>query len=69
MHVLEEVLPAGVAALFHKALYFLGTSASSDQQGVGHIDDDQIIDTQTGDQTTRPWHNDTTGHLFSENYT
>ena len=53
--------------LSHDLLDLLRTRTSSDEKGVRHIDDDEIVYTKARDETAGAWYNDTSGDLFSEN--
>lgn len=61
------MLPARVATLLHEPLHLLRTRACGDEQGVGHVDNDQIVDSKEGNQPAGPGHNDTPGSLLCDN--
>lgn len=45
---LQQLLPAGLAALLHEPLHLLRAGAGGDQQGIGHVNDNQIVHTEKG---------------------
>ena len=45
---LQQSLPAGVLGSLDEALDLLRPRASGDQQGIGHVDDDEIVHTEHG---------------------
>ena len=63
---LEELLPAGVTALLHEALHLLRARASGDEEGIGHVDDDEVVHAQEGDQPSRARHDDAARRLLRD---
>jgi hypothetical protein len=64
---LEQLLPALFPALLHQPLDLLRASASGDHQGIGHVDDNDIVHAQQSNQTPRPGDDDPAGDLFGNN--
>ena len=44
----QQLLPARFAALLNEALDLLRPRASGNQQGIGHVDNDEIVHTEHG---------------------
>ena len=62
----EELLPARVAALLDEALDLLRARTRGDEQGVGHVDDDEVIDPEHGDEPARARHDDAARGLLGD---
>ena len=60
----QELLPAGVAALLHKALNLFLARTSGHQEGIGHVDDAQVVHTKQRDQPPGAGDHNAAGSLF-----
>lgn len=49
---LEKLFPPGFTAFLHDTLDFLGSCPRGNQQSIGHIDNNEIVYTQQGDETS-----------------
>jgi hypothetical protein len=64
---LEQVLPPGIAAFLDQALHFLRPCTSRDEESVRHVDNDQVIDTETCDTAARTRDNNSASNLLRQN--
>lgn len=63
----KQGFPSRVATLLHQALHFLRARTRCDKKSVWHVNDNQIVDSETGDQSSGPRNNNPTGNLLCEN--
>jgi hypothetical protein len=64
----KQVFKARLSTLLDQAFDLLRSSPSSDKKGVGHVNNNQVINTKTGDETTGPRYNDATSDLLGKNF-
>ena len=62
----QERLPALLLGLCDDLLDLLRASAGGDEESVGHVDDDEVVYAQAGDEAARTRNDDATGDLLRE---
>lgn len=66
--ILHEVGETCLAAAGNQGLDFLRTSTGSYHEGIGHVNNDEIVYAETGDETAGAGDDNATGGLLSDNY-
>lgn len=63
---LQQVLPASFAALLNQRLDFLGTCAGGDHERIGGIDNDDVVDSENGDEAAGDGDDDSSSGLLGD---
>lgn len=61
---LQQILPAGFAALLNQGLDFLGTRSGGNHERIRGINNDDIVHSKTGDESARDGDHDSSGSLL-----
>jgi hypothetical protein len=64
----KQRFPSCFFAFSHESLDLLRSSTRGNEKGVWHIDDDQIVHSKAGDETTRSRDNNASSNLFCQNW-